>query len=347
MLGKAKRSRLSRKLGRMAGSNAGAKVAEEIRAALEAYIISAATGEPQEARDPGHRIPFHWPPHPVSNRYHVLPSEWTGRAQMSAHGELFDVRVARTPHGVFGRCDALWHEAKGGTLDEMLANLEREAGPLFARQVSIHQTLGLPGRFTGHIRDLPPIDLLRLLYCPDRDVASESRTEIETHASSKLFFPALLAILRDERHPNRRSAQWCVLDLFEDLPSFAETPDEEVAAVQAIRDLLWTATDDYARTMYKAGVVLGGHMPHEHGGPVLIEILKAPSKVGRRSAIHGLFHVVEWHQDTKPKVIAALRSVAASDPEGQLREYAASMAADIEAGNYEHVEEPVFPEEEF
>lgn len=324
-----------------------AQTAGTIKAELEAFIENAARlAGSAKAVDPGHRIPFHWPPHPISYRYHVLASDWTGRATIAAHGETFAVKVARTPHGVFGRCEDLWHEARGDSADEMLANLQSEAEPLFARQISINQTLGREGRFRGHIRDLAPSDLLKLLYCPDRDVANEARTEIETHASSRLFFCSLVLVLRDEVHPYRRSAQWCVLDLFEDLPCYASSPEEEEEAIRAMRDLLWTAADDHARTMYKAGVVLGGHLPHEHGGPVLIECLRAPSKIGRRSAIHGLFHVVEWHPEMLGRVVEELGRVAGQDEEPLLRQYAAAMASDIGAGNHDHVPEPIFPEEE-
>jgi hypothetical protein len=332
----------------MAAVDMGSHSAENIKAALEEFIAAAVreNGGSTTALNPGHRVRFHWPPHPISYKYHVLQSDWTGRGSFTAHGESFEVKVARTPHGVFGRCETLWHEAKGESLDDVLAALARDAEPLFTRQFSINKTLGRPGRFTGHICDLPPADLIKLLYCTDRDVANEARTEIETHASSRVFFPALITVLRDDRHPYRRSAQWCVLDLFEDLPSYASGPEEEQQAVDAMRDLLWNATDDYARTMYKAGVVLGGHLPDEHGGPVLLECLKAPSKIGRRAAIHGLFHVVEWHPESRAEVVSGLREMAASDPEPVLREYAGSMANDIESGNYDHVPEPAFPEEE-
>src|SRR5688572_20624752 len=120
-----------------------------IRDELEGFIEDAVrrNGGKTDALDPGHRVPFHWPPHPISYKYHVLASDWTGKATMRAHGESFDVRVARTPHGVFGRCDELWHEARGDTLDEMLANLERSAEPLFSRQFSISVSLCREGRF--------------------------------------------------------------------------------------------------------------------------------------------------------------------------------------------------------
>lgn len=314
---------------------------------LELFIDEAVArnGGDTRAVKPAHRVKFHWPPHPVSYEYHVLASDWTGQAEFEAHGEKFPVTVATTPYGVFGRSEALWHEDRGDTLAHMLKNLRKSSEPLFQRQLSIHECLGKPGRFTGHISDLPPSELIKLLYCSDRDISNEARTEIETHASQRIFTPALVGILNDRRHPNRRSAQWCVLDLFEDLPSFCRHEEEEEAAVQAMRDLIWDAEDDYARTIYKAGVVLGGHIPHKHGGPILLECLNAPSKIGRRSAIHGLFHVVEWIPNQKQAILLALREVAEEDPEPILRDFALQMSKDIEAGGIDHHPEPVFPDE--
>jgi hypothetical protein len=113
-------------------------------------------------------------------------------------------------------------------------------------------------------------------------------------------------------------------------------------AVQAMKELIWSAEDDYARTIYKAGVVLGGHIPHKHGGPTLLECLNAPSKIGRRSAIHGLFHVVEWLPSMREQVVEALRRHAESEPDSALREFSTLMARDIAAGAYDHIPEPVF-----
>ncbi len=293
------------------------------------------------AVEPGHRVKFQWPPHPVSRDYHVLASDWTEHANFEAHGETFDVDVARTPHGVFGRCESLWQEARAGTLEAMLEALREGAEPLFERQFAVSRALGISGRFKGRLRELPPFDLLRLLYCEVRDVASYAATEISTHASSGLFLPSLLEILNDRRHPLRRSAQWCVLDLFEDLPSFARTEDEQAGAVAAMRGLLWDAEDDYCRTAYKAGVVLGGHVAGALGGPALLSVLDAPSRIGRRAAIHGLYHVVEWNPEMRDLVVWALSGAAATDPEAVLRRYAADMARDIDAGK-DHVPDPIF-----
>jgi hypothetical protein len=316
---------------------------EEMRAFQAEAARSAGS---TAAVKPGHRVPFHWPPHPVSHDYHVLASDWRGKGKVEIHGEVFPVRIARTQHGVFGRIDSLWVEARGESEASMLKGLQRIAEPLFARQFAIARTLGLAGRFTGSIRDLPDIDLLKLLYCPDRDVSNEARTAIELHASTGIFGPPLIEILRDRKHPFRRSAQWCVLDLFEDIQSFCPSPQEEAAAVEAMKQLIWDAEDDFARTIYKAGVVLGGHIPDRHGGPVLLECLKAPSRVGRRAAIHGLFHVVEWHPQSRVTVVKALRGLAQNDADPALREYAAMMGRDIAAGAIDHVGEPTFDGED-
>lgn len=313
---------------------------------LRAYAHDAACAAGSDkAVNPGHRQVFQWPPPPPSYRFHLLASDWSKRATFEAHGETFDVEVAQTPYGVFGRCLSTWHEAKGTSLEEMLSTLRRSAEPLFKRQFTIAKTLGRDDRFTQTLRDLEPLDLLKLLYCPDRDVASSARTEIETHASLRVFGASLIQILVDRQHPLRRSAQWCVLDLFEDMASFCDTPELRAAAIAAMKQILWDAEDDYARTVYKAGVVLGGHMPSEIGGPVLLECLEAPSRIGRRSAIHGLFHVVEWEPSMRQRVVAAIQAHAETETDPILKQYALDMARDISTGGTDHVAEPVFPEE--
>lgn len=319
----------------------------ELVASLAAYVEREVerNGGSTVARKSPHRIKFLWPPHPVSYSFHVLASDWTGSASFEAHGEQFGVEVATTPYGVFGRCNAIWLEAKGDTLEGMLKEMVRTAAPLFERQFLISRSLEREGRFDAHIKDLGPEDLLKLIYCEDRDVANDARLAIEMADDVKKFTPALISILRDRRHPNRRSAQWCVLDIFEDLPSFCRNPAEEAEAVQAMKELIWSAEDDYARTVYKAGVVLGGHIPHKHGGPVLLECLSAPSKIGRRAAIHGLFHVVEWMPAMRDEVVAALQRRADVEPDPQLKEYARLMSRDIAHGDYDHVPDPIFPEE--
>ena len=296
-------------------------------------------------KKPPHRVPFHWPPHPVSADFHVLKSDWTGKAILEAYGEEFDVTVARTGHGFFGRVDKLWNEARGDTLEEMLEGLRESAEPLFKRQFAVSRVIGQEGRFQGDIHSLGPAELTKLLYCEDRDVAHEAQVEIETHASSGLFGDALVMILKDSVHPNRRSAQWCVLDMFEDLPSFCKTEDQMAEAIDAIGELIWTTYDDYARTVYKAGVVLGGHICTDHAANVLISCIEAPSRIGRRSAMHAVFHLAEWMPKRRGQIVTALRNAAAKDDEPKLREFAECMARDIEAGAIEHVTEPLFDDE--
>ena len=307
--------------------------------------VVAANGGDVRAVKPGDRVKFRWPPHAVSYSFHVGPTDWRHETCFDAYGETYPVSVARTAHGVFGRCADLWLEARGESDEEMLANLREAAEPLFLRQLAIAGTLELPGRFLGRIRDLDPVGQIKLLFSGDRDVAYEAKTAVETRASRYPFMPLLLFVLRDRCHPNRRSAQWCVLDLFEDLPSFCQSHADELAAIAAIKELIWDAEDDFARTIYKAGVVLGGHLPYDFGGPVLLECLHAPSKIGRRSAVHGLFHVVEWVPEMRDRVASALRKQAEDDSEPLLQAFAQQMSIDIASGNLEHVIEPVFPDE--
>lgn len=294
---------------------------------------------------PSHRIPFHWPPHPISKDYHVLASDWTGRADIEVYGEHFDVQIARTAQGIFGRIEKVWNEAKGATLEEVLAGLAETCEPYFRRQFEIGKTLGSPVRYGGLLNDLSPSDHVKLLYCPDRDVAHEAQLYIESHASTGLFAPALISILLDQRHPNRRSAQWCVLDMFEDLPSFCPDSESQSEAVAAIKSLIWSANDDFARTIYKAGVVLGGHVCTPEAADAILDCVQAPSKFGRRSAIHASFHLGEWLKDYKDRILSALDAAAVNDPEVLLREFAASMARDIRNGAFDHMTEPGFPEE--
>jgi hypothetical protein len=320
------------------------RLADSLRTFLEGEI--ARQGGPVPAEKPAHRVPFHWPPHPISYSYHLHPTDWRGETRVTMNGEEFSVQLASTPHGVFGRCEAIWLEAKGADQEQMLRNLEAAAEPLFKRQNLIARCLGLKSRFTGHIRDLSHLDLLKMLYCPDRDASHEAQTVIELHASQGVFFDSLLEILRDRGHAYRRSSQWEVLDLFENLESYCLDESDVETAVKTMRDLIWDAEDDYARTIYKAGVVLGGHLGAGVGGRTLIECLSAPSPIGRRSAIHGLFHVVEWEPKLRGAVVRALREASSAEPVPQLKEYAARMASDIERAEYDHVAEPTLPGED-
>lgn len=313
-------------------------LANDLVRAVEGAVVRLGTASTCSGRD---RVPFQWPPHAVSRDFHVVASDWTEATGFEAYGETFEVAVARTVHGVFGRCEALWQEARGVSLETMMATLRAQAEPLFERQFAINRALGQEGRFRRRIHELEPLDLLRLLYCEIRDVAAAAQVQIETHASSGLFLPALVEILHDRRHPCRRSAQWCVLDLFEDLPSFARTDAEQAEAVEAMRGLLLDAEDDHCRTVYKAGVVLGGHVSGKLGGPALLSALESPSRIGRRAAMHGLYHVVEWNPELRDIVVWALSGAANRDPEPVLRRYAADMARDIAAGR-DHVPDPIF-----
>ena len=85
---------------------------ETLAAELEDALIASVVrlGGNTQAKRPSHRKAFHWPPHPISYSFHVLASDWSGQDSFTAHGETFSVRVAKTPNGVFGRCDAIWHE---------------------------------------------------------------------------------------------------------------------------------------------------------------------------------------------------------------------------------------------
>src|SRR4051812_13264359 len=107
--------------------------ASELVEALDGFISRELerNGGSTAVIKPEHRVKFQWPPHPVSYSYHLLASDWTGSAQFEAYGEKFDVEVANTPYGVFGRCNAIWLEARGSGLEEMLAAMSECAEPLF------------------------------------------------------------------------------------------------------------------------------------------------------------------------------------------------------------------------
>lgn len=298
------------------------------------------------AVDPGHRVHFHWPPESVSASFHVHASEWKGRTSFEAHGEVFEVLVARTPYGIFGKCEKLWAEAKGRTQAEMLARLAEMCEGLFGRQLAIAECIGIAGRFTGTIADLPANDLVRLLYCPNRDIGHEALTAIETHASSGLFGSVLIEIIKDRRHRFRRAAQWAALDLFEDLSSFLPTPSQQRPAILAIRDLMWDAEDDYARVVYKAGVVLGGHVCTDDAAAALLDCLRAPSKIGRRSAVHAVFHLCEWRPELRDEVVSRLAEAVDVEENELLKDFGTQMVSDIAECQLDHIMEPLFPEEE-
>lgn len=315
-------------------------------AQLRAYSSEAASAAGSAAAvRPAHRAPFHWPPQSVAAQFHVGAGDWKERIEFEQGGEVFSATVAVTPFGVFGRSDLYWNDARGETQEAMLKSLKRGLEPLLARQRAIAASLGLSGRYETPIRLLSPLDLMKLLYCPDRDVAAEAQKLIETHASQGQFTEGLIEILRDSEHPHRRSAQWCVLDMFEDLPAFARKPGQAEEAVDAIRQLIWTAEDDYARTVYKAGVVLGGHICTNPAADALISCIHAPHRIGRRSAMHAVFHLAEWMPERRGQIVAELTLASQQEPDPLLRSFAAHMAEDVSAGSVDHVPEPAFPED--
>ena len=317
--------------------------ASEVLKGLREYITLAASSYgTTEAVRPPHRAKFHWPPHPISYEYHVLGSDWTSETTFVAYDETFKVKVAKTYFGVFGRCDDLWNEARGDTEEEMLEALAKASEPLFQRQFAIAKAIGQPTRYKGDIRTLPALDILKLFYCENRDVANSAHLLVEVSKHRKSYFPSLCHILRDRVHPWRRSAQWCVLDLFEDLPSFISSEQDEVDAVEAMKTLLMDAVDDHARTVYKAGVVMGGHLPHRRGNTALLQCLSSPSIVGRRSAIHGLFHVCEWVPELSTDVVSRLRDHGKDEPDPQLAIFSFAIAEDILRRTIDHTPEPVF-----
>lgn len=294
---------------------------------------------------PGHRIAFHWPPHAVSHDYHVDASSFNERHEVEFRGETLVCFVARTPYGVFGRVDDRWNEARGETVEQVLEALKIGVSPWFDRMDAITACLGRSERYHGFLTDLPSDDLVVLLYCPDRDVAQHALVEIEKRASTGIFTEALIRILNDDQHPHRRIAQWCALDIFEDISAFARTEADQIKVIRAIRDLIWRAEDDYARTIFKAGVVLGGHICSHAAADALLECLRAPSKVGRRSAIHACFHLAEWLPSRRNDIVMRLNACSRTDEDPLLRDFAACIAHDIASGASEHVDEPTFTEE--
>jgi len=294
---------------------------------------------------PGHHVRFQWPPHPISAEYRVHGDDFKDEDTFTLEGETFTAQFAETPYGIFGRIEHVWNEARGKTRSETLEILKRDLWPWLYRQTQIAQLLGLPHRFQGNIAELEPIALLKLLYAPDRDIAHESSLAIEAHASTRVFGESLIAILQDQTHPYRRSAQWVALDLFEDIPSFCPGPDQQELAIQSIRELIWNAQDDYARTIYKAAVVLGGHISTDSAAQALLDCFHAPHRIGRRAAYHASFHLAEWMPELRDSIAQKLHTAAQEDPEPILRTYAKAMAKDVEEGNEDHPNDPIFPEE--
>ncbi|MBS1704969.1 MAG: hypothetical protein JST40_03785 [Armatimonadetes bacterium] len=294
---------------------------------------------------PGHYVPFHWPPRAISLEYHVKGDAFVETEAVEFENSPFTIRIAETPYGVFGRVDNLWHEARGETREDVIRVLGEMAKPILARQREIAQILGLAGRFEGKLADLDALSLMKLLYAQDRSIVHDAMVAIETFPNPFQFGPPMIAVLRDAIHPYRRSAQWGVLDMLEDLPTFCPSEASQNEAIRAIRDLVFYAEDDYARAVYKAGVVLGGHICTPAAGEALLECFKSASKIGRRAAYHAAFHLAEWLPSYRDRVIEGLKNAAVHDPEEILREYCMCMARDVERGEVDHVADPMFPEE--
>ncbi len=294
---------------------------------------------------PGHMSPWHWPPRAPSLEFNVLPGQFQESELIVIDGERFPTKIAETPYGVFGRVDRLWHEARAQTVEEVREKLIHMADPWVLRRHQIGSLIEQPGRFDGLISELEPLQLLQLLYAADRSIGHEAITVIESHSNPHLFGPSLVAILEDRRHPMRRAAQWAVLDMFEDLPSFCASSAQMTASIEAMRGLIWDAEDDYARAIYKAGVVLGGHVCTLEAAEALLACFSAPSRIGRRAAYHASFHLAEWMPEQRERIVAMLTEASTADPEPVLREYCAAMSRDVAAGDTDHVADPFFPEE--
>ena len=319
----------------------------QLKAELEAWVEQEVAHQAGDHRaiKPGHYQPWRWPLHPISYDFHIPASEWHGQATLTYEGETFAVAVARTPWGVFGRCEDLRAEGRGETEAEMLESLLDTCEPLFERQNEVGQLLGLSGRYRGRMRDLEARQLLRLFYSQDRAIAHDAQKELETKGGLATDGPALISILNERRHRHRRTAQWLVLDLFEDIKGYFPYPQTESEAVQAIGNLMRDAEDDYARTIYKAGVVLGGHICTEESAELIISLMSAPSRIARRSSMHAIFHLCEWMPTRKEQVAETLTTAAQSDPEPMLREYCKGLIRDIENERIDHIAEPIFPDE--
>ena len=121
-----------------------------------AAAVKTASGRTVPVR-PSHRIPFHWPPHAVSMDFHVLASDWSGSDEFELDGEIFEVSIAKTPFGIFGRCVKYWNEAKANSLEEVIEGLKKGLKPLLDRQRAIGHALGMPGRCTDEVRKSLPV----------------------------------------------------------------------------------------------------------------------------------------------------------------------------------------------
>ncbi|MBL8060943.1 MAG: hypothetical protein JNK63_09545 [Chthonomonas sp.] len=318
-----------------------------LKAELETWIKSEVAKQAGDfsAVKPGHYKPWRWPIHPVSYDYHIPASEWHGSAILEHAGQSFPVVVARTPWGVFGRCEILRAEAKGDSEEDMLLTLLDTCEPLFGRRNQVGELLGLGGPYQGRMRELDALSLLKLFFAADRSIAHDAQKELETKGGLATYGPALVAILNETKHRHRRTAQWLVLDLFEDLTSYCPGPEAEAEALAAIRNMMWNAEDDFARTIYKAGVVLGGHVCTPDAAETIIELMSAPSRIARRSAMHASFHLCEWMPIRKNQVMETLRRATEEDSEPLLRAYSAGLMKDIQNEVVDHIAEPIFDDE--
>ncbi len=322
------------------------ETANQIRDSLREHLRSeTARLQIGGAVNQGHRKEFRWPPRRVSVDFGVPGSAFHQETELKIGEHTYPIEIAESQGFIFGRAETLWHEARGRKREEVLASLVKLAEPLIERRRGMGECLGLPGEFTGSMDDLSPLDMLKLLFARDRDIAHDAAVAIETHASLHVFGPSLIAILCEREHPYRRGAQWATLDLLEDLPSFCASPEQQSEAIEAMRSLLWDATDDFCRTIYKAGVVLGGHVCTQEAAEALLACLNAPSRIGRRAAYHACYHLVEWLPSYRERVVEALQARIPVEPEPVLVDYLGAMSRDIREEDLDHVADPVFPDE--
>jgi hypothetical protein len=313
----------------------------ELRAWLDARAIKY-KGQ-NEPKKPDHYTPFHWPVHPISHDYAIPKGAWNQIVSWEFHGKIFEVLVAETHQGFFGRCEGMRAEAMGASLQGMLKELKKTCEPLYQRRMEVARRLDLPEPYQGSLNDLDLLSLFKLFFANDRALAHDAANRLETGLPHAMMPHAMLEILRETQHQNRRVAQWLVLDMLEHHESYVTSEVTDADFASALRDLMWDAQDDYARTIFKAGVVLGGHMCTPASANTILELFSAPSAIARRSAMHASFHLREWMPEQEQSVLEKLALIAESDPEPLLTVYANGLRADILSGDTDHVLEPTFP----
>lgn len=315
----------------------------ELRAWLDICVIG------QNGNDaplkPDHYKPFHWPLHPISHDYAIPKEAWNQAVTWTFHGRSFEVLVATTSQGYFGRCEGMRAEATGVGLEEMLKELERTCEPLYRRRTEVAAKLGLDEPYQGSLNDLDILSLFKLFFANDRALAHDAANRLETGLPHAMMPHLLLEVLKESKHQNRRVAQWLALDMLEHHESYTNAEVTDVEFAEAIKTLMWNATDDYARTMFKAGVVLGGHMCTAASAKTILALISSPSPIARRSAMHASFHLREWMPEQEEAVLSILKQVELNDPEPMLRAYANGLQADILSGDTDHVLEPTFSNE--